>query len=118
MKFFKRLIGGLIANGLGLYIATLYVPGVDIPLTVSQFALVATTLTLINLFIRPFIKFVLTPIIILTLGLGSLIINALILYFLDFLLPTVTIEGLVALVLTTIIVSTANLVINFSSKKL
>ena len=116
MGILKKAALMFIANGAGLYIAARFIPGVTIPLTLEGFVLVVFALTLINFFIRPFVKFVLTPIIILTLGLGSLIVNALMLYFLDFLLPTVTIEGLVALALVTLIVSISSLVIHFSAK--
>ena len=105
-----------VANGLGLYVANIYVPGVSIPIGLSDLAFVALVLTLINLFIRPIIKLVLTPIMILTLGLGSILVNALILYFLDFLLPAVTIEGLIALLLVTLIISAINIVLHLLVK--
>ena len=116
MGILKKASLMFIANGVGLYLAARFIPNVTIPLTLEGFVLVAFVLTMINLFIRPFVKFVLTPIIVLTLGLGSLVVNALMLYFLDFLLPTVTIEGLVALALATLIVSISSLVIHFSAK--
>ena len=105
-----------LANGLGLYLAAQYVNGFTVSLTLESFVLVVAVLTLINLFIRPIIKLVLTPLLIITLGLGSLIVNGIMLYFLDFLLPAVTIEGLLALTLATLIVSVSNLVIHFSAK--
>jgi len=116
MGALKKVALMLIANGLGLYIATQYVPGVTVPLNLGGFAVVVLVLTLINFFIRPFVKLVLTPLILLTLGIGSLIVNALMLYFLDFLLPAVTIEGFLALALTTVIVSASSLVIHLSAK--
>lgn len=116
MGILKKAALMFLANGVGLYVATRYVSGFTISLVLENFALVVLALTLINLFVRPLVKFVFTPIIILTLGLGSLIVNGLMLYFLDFLLPTVTIEGLLALTLATIIVSASNLIIHFSAK--
>ena len=116
MGILKKAALMFIANGVGLYLAARFITNVTIPLSLEGFVLVVSLLTLINLFIRPFIKFVMTPIIVLTLGLGSFIINALMLYFLDFLLPAVTIEGLVALALVTLIVSISSLVIHFSAK--
>lgn len=116
MGFIKKVALMLIANGFGLYLAARYVPGVSIPLNLGGFVVVVLVLTLINLFIRPFVKLVLTPIILLTLGIGSLIVNALMLYFLDFLLSAVTIEGFLALALTTVIVSASSLVVYLSAK--
>ena len=116
MGILKKAALMFIANGVGLYLAARFITNVTIPFTLEGFVLVVFALTLINFFIRPFVRFVFTPIIILTLGLGSFIVNALMLYFLDFLLPTVTIEGLVALALATLIVSISSLVIHFSAK--
>ncbi len=98
-----------LANALGLYLATLYVPGVNIPLKLEGFAVVAAVLTLIHLFIRPLIRVVLTPVIILTLGAAGILVNALTLYLLDLILPTVIIGSLLSLILATIIVSVTNL---------
>lgn len=111
-KFALTFIG----NGLALYLAALYIPGVSIPLSLPKFALVVAVLTLINLFIRPIIKLALTPLIFLTLGLGFIAVNVLTLYLLDFLLTTVTINGFPPLIFTTLLVSAVNLVISYSAK--
>ncbi len=116
MGIIKKLSLMFVANGVGLYLATAFVPGVTIPLALVQFATVTFILTVINFFIRPIIKIAFMPIMILTLGLGSILINALVLYIFDFLVPSVTIHGLVALAITTLIVSSINLVIRFSAK--
>jgi len=108
----------LLASSIGLYIATIYVPGVDIPLNLRGFALVVIALTLINLLIRPIVRLAFTPIIILTLGFGSIIVNAIMLYLLDFLLATVTIEGLVALIVATLIISASSIVVHILGKVL
>lgn len=105
-----------IANAVGLYLATLYVAGVTILLKLEGFAIVVVTLTLIHIFIRPLIKIALTPLMILTLGLAGILVNALTLYLLDLILPTVTIDGLVSLFFATIIVSLLNLFFVAGSK--
>lgn len=94
-----------VANAITLYLATKLVDGVTIPLKLEGFAIVVAVLTLIYLFIRPFIKIILTPLIILTLGFGIILVNALTLYLLDLILPTVAFSGLLPLLLTTLIVS-------------
>ena len=114
----KKIIITFIANGLGLYLATKYVSGVNIPLEIKEFSIVIAALTAINLFIRPFIKLIMTPIIILTFGVGIIFVNAATLYILEFLLPTVTIDGLTALILTSLVISAVSLVIRFSAKAL
>ena len=58
-----------------------------------------------------------TPIIILTFGLGIIAVNALIIYLLDILMVNITITGLVPLVYGTLVISLINMAINFSAKK-
>ena len=111
-KFALMFLG----NGLALYLVNFYVDGVSIPLNLEGFVLATLALTIINLFIRPLIKLALGPILFLTLGLGSIFINAITLYMLDFLLTTVTIHGLVALVIAGLFVGGINLVLNLTAK--
>lgn len=105
MGLLKKFALFFIANAIALYLATLFVDGIDIPLKLEGFAVVVAALTLIHLFIRPLIRIALTPIIILTLGLGGIMVNALTLFILDLILPSVAFSGLVPLFLTTLIVS-------------
>lgn len=111
MKILQKFALLFIANAIALYLATLYVPGVTIPLKLEGFAVVVAALTLIHLFIRPLIRLALTPVIILTLGLAGILVNALTLYLLDLILPTVAINGLLPLFLTTLLVSVASTVL-------
>lgn len=113
----KKIILAILANGLGLYIATKFVSGVTVPLDIKNFALVIVALTLINLLLKPIMKLALLPVIILTFGLASFLVNALMLYFLDFLLPAVTIEGFLALIIATFILTLTNTIARSLGKK-
>jgi uncharacterized membrane protein YvlD (DUF360 family) len=69
--------------------------------------------------LKPLLALVLGPIILITLGLGIIIVNAIILYLLpilanhlDFLRGSITIQSIPALFLATIIVSVVNFVIH------
>lgn len=76
----------------------------------------ATTIavfTLINVFIRPIIKGLLSPIIFLTLGLFSLVINAAILYSVDIYSSHISIDGLSTLAYATVIITLVNLVMSW-----
>ena len=116
MKFIQKFALLFIANAIALYLATRFVDGVTIPLKLEGFVAVVAVLTLIYLFIRPLIKIVLTPVIILTLGLGIILVNALTLYLLDLILPSVVISGFLALILTTLIVSVVSTLFGAASK--
>lgn len=118
MKLFAKIIFFFFSNLVALLAADYFVAGFEIAPGLVSYLTVAAILTLINVFIRPLIKLVLTPIIFLTLGLGIILVNALTLYLLDFFSSEITIIGITALVYAILIVSIINIVINFSAKKL
>lgn len=116
MGIFKKFTLLFITNAVALYLATLFIDGVSIPLKLESFAVVVATLTFIHLFIRPLIKIALAPITILTLGLGIILVNALTLYLLDLILPTVAFSGLLPLFLTTLVVSIVSTIFATASR--
>lgn len=71
---------------------------------------------MLNLTVKPILKFISAPIIILTLGIFSLIINGFLLWLVSYFLDFVVIQTYGALVWSTIIVSLANIVITTASK--
>ena len=116
MRLIKKLIILILANGAALYLADRYVAGFHLPLDFSHLALAALILTAVNVFVRPILKIALWPILILTLGLGGLLINALAILILDALAPYVTISGLIPLAYTTLIVSALNVAVTIITK--
>ncbi|MDZ4231337.1 MAG: phage holin family protein [Patescibacteria group bacterium] len=106
----------LLANGLALYLASFSIPGVAISQTIEGFAITAGALSLINMVLKPMVRLALGPILLLTLGLGSILVNAATIFVLDLLLPTITIEGLVGLLVTALIVSASNIVISLTAR--
>jgi putative membrane protein len=106
-------------NGLALWLADKYVPGFVLHGTWLQLALVALVLALLNGLLKPIFTLVLGPIIVLTLGIGILVVNALILWllplllnYIDFLRGSIIIQDIPALVYATLIVSIVNFVIH------
>ena len=78
-KFLLRLV----INGVALYVAILILNGHGItPQTTNwlSFVWLAVIFGLINAFLRPIIKLLTCPLIVLTLGLGTLLINTLLFY--------------------------------------
>jgi len=117
MRFLIHLIFSLFSNFVALLAAVYFIPGFDIIPGFTNFLLAALVLTLINAFIRPILKLLFTPIIFLTFGLGTLIINALLLLLLDKLLTNITITGILSLIYATLIITAVNLVISFTAKR-
>lgn len=67
-------------NGIALWIAVLLVPGIHAPDRVTTLAATAAIFGLVNALIRPVFKLLTCPLILLTLGLFTLVINALMLW--------------------------------------
>ena len=93
-----------------------YIPGITIQSGIRGLLLITLLFTALNIFIKPILKFILSPIIILTLGLGLLLINAVILFILDLLTEQLTIQGVLPLMLATLLISAANFVIHIVKK--
>ena len=68
------------------------VPGIEVE-NFQSAMLVTVIIALINIFIRPLIVFITLPINILTLGIFTLVINALLLMLAGYLAPGVDVEG-------------------------
>ena len=112
MGFIWKLGVAILANGAGLYIATRLIDGFVVSTEPQNLILAAIVLTAINFLIKPLLKLILTPIIILTLGLAILGINAFMLYVMTQLMPgIVSVTGLIPLLYATILTSLINVVI-------
>lgn len=94
-------IGGSL---LGLWLASQFVLGVQIIEEPQTFLVLGTILGLANVFLKPVLKAITFPLRFITLGLFNLVINMGIIWGLDFFFASLTIEGLVPLFLTSIIV--------------
>jgi len=118
MGLIVKIILAVLVNGLALFVADKYVSGFVLAANdLKTFAIIALILTALNFILKPILKLLLGPIIILTLGLGAILVNAVILKVLDFLSPALTIQGLVALLYATIIVSIINVLFHFLTRK-
>jgi len=104
----------IIANSVGLYVASVIVPGVivspDIPL--YYFLIAGLIFTVIFSIILPIIKLISFPIIFLTLGLFSFILNLMAFYALDQLLVGLDFSSILSMILTSIVISSINMLSN------
>ncbi len=66
----------LIINAIALYVATLFVPGLTFDGHWTTLAVVALIFGLVNALVRPLLELLTCPLIILTLGLFTFVINA------------------------------------------
>lgn len=118
MKLLGKLIFYAFSNVIAILVADYFVIGFNFAGNFIELLIAALILTLINLFIRPILKLLFGPVIVLTLGLFVIVINALTLYILDIFVTTLTIEGAIPLVVATLIFGLVNLIISYSGKSI
>lgn len=108
MGFLTKLIARFLLNGLALYVATLYFPKFVLAGGAESLAAGALVLTVLNLFLRPILKLVSTPLIWVTFGLFNIVIHVAILWLADLVLTQLTIGDLPTLFWVSIIIAIAN----------
>lgn len=119
MHWLARLAIVVGGNALALWAANTWVPGFVLSGNWVTLVLIALVLAGLNFLLKPLLTLVLGPVIVLTLGLGVLVVNAIILYILpiianhiDFLRGSITIQNIPALFFATLIVSIINFIIH------
>ena len=106
----RRLLVTLVANGLGLWIAVRLIDGISFTGGIVELIVAALIFTAINWLIRPLAKLLFGPVILLTLGLFIVVLNAAMLWILDRFVNTLAIESISALLLGTLVIGFVNLI--------
>src|SRR3989344_3376865 len=106
----------ILENTLGLWLAVRLLPQyfpTSIEWTGEGYELVIAGLVLgvINALMKPLVKLLSFPLLILTAGLFGIVINLGMLWFLDLLLPQLTINGILPLVLTSLMLGVVHFLI-------
>ncbi len=112
ISFIIRILG----NSLALYAATYLVPGFLINGGIKEYLLAGVLLGILNFFIKPILKVVSMPLILLTLGLWTIVLNALLLWAVDYVFDFVLVQNLTALVWATIIIAIVNVFVSATTK--
>ena len=118
MKWLGNIIFSYFSYLLALILAGNFIAGFAITSNFTDLLIAAGTFTLINWLIRPLVRALLSPIVFLTLGLFTLVINAGMLYLLDILSVNVTLSGTEPLIYGTLLITGVNIVLHFSAKTL
>ncbi len=116
MKFLSKLAFYLLVNVIGLITATYFVSGFFITTDIKNLLILAGMLTIANFLLKPVLKLIFSPFLILSLGLFSLVINAIILKLIDIWSASVNISGILALIYATLIITAVNLLLTFIAK--
>ena len=114
VSFLLRILG----NSVALYVASWFVPGFIFSGGLKEYAIAGIVLGLLNMIVRPILKMVSLPIIILTLGLFTFVINALLLWTVDYIFDFITVTNIYALVWATIVIWVVNMIVSGITKTL
>lgn len=110
--FVVRILG----NALAFYIANMLVSGFVVNGKLKEYLIAGILLGFLNLLVKPLLKLVAMPLIVLSLGLFTLVINGLILWTVDYIFDFIIIESLMALFWAVIIIGMINLLISAIAK--
>ncbi|MEK7462853.1 MAG: phage holin family protein [Patescibacteria group bacterium] len=116
MRFLSRIIFYFLVNLTALIAAAQFVPGFSMNSNIESLLILTGIFTIINFLIKPVLKLVFSPFIFLSLGLFSLVINAIILKLLDIWSVNITISGIQALIYSTLLITAVNLLLTFVAK--
>ena len=111
MGILPRVITKIAANIAALWIAATYVVGFVLVGGPLAFVIGGVVLAGVNLILRPILKFVAFPFMILTLGAFYIIIFIVVLLVADYLLPALTVTGFAALLWGALIIGVINTIV-------
>ena len=111
VRLLSKFLGRVVANAVGLYGAAYFLPGVILSGGWQGLAIAAVVLALLHTILRPILKIITAPLVLITLGLFSIIINIAILWVADHYLIQIAFNDLYSLTITALIITVANIFI-------
>ncbi len=111
MHLISRTLGKFLVNAVILYVADYYFYSFTITGGIRSVISAALVITLLNIFVKPILRFVSTPLVWLTLGLFLIVINAVVLWVADILLPSIQFADFTSFIVLSIIIGFANSII-------
>jgi putative membrane protein len=117
----RTIVVRIIVNMIALWAAAALLGGVTLTADLLEWILVAIVFGLVNALIKPILKFLTLPINIATLGLFTLVINALLLLLTAWIIPYISFEGgmfgrFVNALLASIVISIVSIILNWVLK--
>jgi len=105
------IIVRVLVNAVALY-ATTFVPGIAWKGDLIQLVIAGAILGLFNMIVRPLAMLLSLPLLVVTLGLFYFILNGILLWLAQFVLPGYAVSGLVAGILGALVMTVVNWVIH------
>ncbi|MCA1736645.1 MAG: phage holin family protein [Actinobacteria bacterium] len=108
MSFIIRVL----VNAAALWVTAQIVPGIDLTADIWQILLIALVFGLVNAVIKPILKILSLPVLIITLGLFAIVINMALLALTAGLMDGLTVDGVLAAFLGALVISVVSAVLN------
>ena len=112
-----QIVVALVINALALLATAYIVPGFKVD-NFTTALLAAVVLGVVNTFIKPVLSFVTAPLTIVSLGLFTFVVNAVVLFIVSYFVPGLMIGGWMAAILGAIVLSVVATVLNALLKDL
>jgi putative membrane protein len=113
----RRLVSKILITALALWIADYFLDGFSVLGDVKGYLLAGTVLGLLNMLVRPVVKLLTFPLILVTLGLFTIVINAAMLWTAAHITGIIIISGIGTLLWTTLVISAMNMLFDGSASK-
>ena len=105
-----RILWSWLILATGIALTAALVPGIDVDGGIASYFWIAAVFALVNLLVKPVVKLVSAPLMVVTLGLFSLVINGLLLALVAWLMDDLSISGFVAAVSGGLAISIVSLI--------
>ena len=116
IKFAVKVVVSVAVNALAFFALGSYVKNIYVATDLKDLLLLSLIFTVLYFVLRPIVKMFLGPLVVLTLGLGLLVVNAIMLVLVDFLSPALRIDGVESLAIATVVISVLNFLLHISEK--
>lgn len=116
LNMIRRFLLKILFNGLALYIVAILAPGISFRGDWESYLVAGFVFAVLNSLIKPILKSISFPLIALSFGLFSIIINMAMLWILAQIIPNLSITGFWAYFWGSIIISVLNFLINLFPK--
>jgi len=112
-----RIIIQILINAVAILIAAYLVPGIVFEGSIWKLVIAGLVLGLANSWVKPLINLISLPLIVVTFGLFTIVVNIAILSFVAFLIPELSINGLVSAFWGVLVISLTNYALGFLLEK-
>lgn len=117
IMFYMLFIAQILTNAIGLLVAMYYMPGIRFEGDFKLLLVFGTVLGLINFLVKPLLKLIFIPLIILSIGTFGLVINAFLLWVSTKLIPNLSFDSYITIFFTACIITLLNIIVGHYFKK-